>query len=103
MKYENIPKNYKEIGKLYNDFSLNDLSLMALFIFRPIEFKITNSVIFDIVLSDLNYYNYLIIIYLLLNLAVDSIIFIIIQKFVIQRILLINDELNSLLDMLKIY
>jgi len=90
-------KTYKDINDVHDSFKFYDVFLVLLMIFRPIR-KYSSDYVYEniILMSSANYLVFTIV-YLILNIIVDLMIFYVINSLVVKKISDINRHLNNMI------
>lgn len=95
--YDSSLKSYTEIVNIYEDFMFYDVFLIFIFIFRPVR-KFTSDYVYNnIILNSSDNYLVFTIVYLILNILVDLLIFYIINRMIVKKISDINKHLNNMI------
>lgn len=101
-EFNDSSKALANIQQIYQKDTLYDLTNIILFILRPIREITRNNLFFPMAQSAINLYLIFTIIYLVFNFMVDLLIFFLINKNIIKRVLLLNDDFRSAIKCFRI-
>jgi hypothetical protein len=93
--YEQSDQDYTKMKAIWDDFNFYDVFIIFLLIIRPISDYIVNNFIFPLVINMINYYLLFSLVYLILNILADIVIFILIKIFIINKIQKNNNEIKE--------